>query len=114
VWNLLPGLGYGSGKFGPKVHFFRPAVDPFFMSAVANRGQRAVGVPLSAGGSDGVLGMLAIKAVGSLSIAQQPSEAPSPSMPRHAIDEDHVDAALLLHEIASLIAALAAGETFLN
>ena len=84
------------------------------MSATVNRGRRAVGVLLSGGGSDGVLGLLAIKAAGGLSIAQQPSEAQTPSMPRHAIDEDHVDAILRLHEIASLIAALAAGETFLD
>jgi len=99
---------------GPKVHFSRPAVDPLFMSAAVNRGRRAVGVLLSGGGSDGVLGLLAIKAAGGLSIAQQPSEAQTPSMPRHAIAEDHVDAVLRLHEIASLITALAAGETFWN
>ena len=99
---------------GPKVHFSRPAVDPLFISAAANRGRRAVGVLLSGGGSDGVLGLLAIKAAGGLSIAQQPSEAKSPSMPRHAISEDHVDAVLRLDEIASLIAALAIGEIFLD
>jgi len=99
---------------GAKVHFSRPAVDPLFMSAAANRGRRAVGVLLSGGGSDGVLGLLAIKAAGGLSIAQQPSEAQAPSMPRHAIDEDHVDAVLRLDQIASLIGALAIGEIFMN
>src|SRR5215469_14904789 len=97
---------------GPKVHFSRPAVDPLFMSAAANRGRRAVGVLLSGGGSDGVLGLLAIKAAGGLSIAQQPSEAQSPSMPRHAIDEDHVDAILRVEEIADLLLAMAVGEPF--
>ena len=33
-------------------------------------------------------------------------------MPRHAIDEDHVDAILRLDQIASLIAALALGQSF--
>jgi two-component system chemotaxis response regulator CheB len=97
---------------GPKVHFSRPAIDPLFMSAAASRGRRAVGVLLSGGGSDGVLGLLAIKAADGLSIAQQPSEAQAPSMPRHAIDEDHVDAILRLDQIASLIAALAVGQSF--
>jgi two-component system chemotaxis response regulator CheB len=65
---------------GPKVHFSRPAIDPLFMSAAASRGRRAVGVLLSGGGSDGVLGLLAIKAANGLSIAQQPSEAQAPSV----------------------------------
>jgi len=99
---------------GPKIHFSRPAVDPLFISTAANRGRRTVGVLLSGGGSDGVLGLLAIKAAGGLSIAQQPSEAQSPSMPRHAIDEDHVDAILRLEEIAALILAVAVGEPFGN
>ena len=97
---------------GPKVHFARPAVDSLFISAAASRGKRTVGVLLSGGGSDGVLGLLAIKAAGGLSIAQEPSEAQAPSMPRHAIAEDHVDAILCLDEIASLIPALAIGEAF--
>jgi len=99
---------------GPKMHFLRPAVDPLFTSAAASHGPRAVGVLLSGGGSDGVLGLLAIKAAGGLSVAQQPAEAQDPSMPQHAIAEDHVDAILRLDQIASLMAALAAGESFAN
>src|SRR5262245_24437339 len=99
---------------GPKVHFSRPAVAPLFMSAAANRGRRAVGVLLSGGGSDGVSGLLAIKAAGGLSVAQHPSEAEAPSMPRHAIHDDHVDAILRLEQIASLITALAIGESLRN
>jgi len=97
---------------GPKIHWARPAVDPLFMSAAVSHGKRTVGVLLSGGGSDGVLGLLAIKAAGGLSVAQQPWEAGSPSMPLQAIEKDHVDAVLRLDQIAALMQALAAGEVF--
>src|SRR5262249_11197581 len=97
---------------GRKVHWARPAVDPLFASAAARFGRRAVGILLSGGGSDGVSGLLAIKAGGGLAVAQEPWEAQTPSMPRHAIEEDHVDAILRLDEIAALIFALALGESF--
>ena len=41
--------------------------------------KRAVGVILSGGGDDGVAGLLAIKAAGGISIAQDPEEAKPPS-----------------------------------
>src|SRR5262245_64923198 len=64
---------------GPKVHFSRPAVDPLFMSAAANRGRCSVAVLLSGGGSDGVLGLLAIKAADGL---PSPSSRRRPRLPR--------------------------------
>src|SRR5262249_10782379 len=79
---------------GPKLHWLRPAVDPLFTSAAANYGKRVVGILLSGGGWDGVSGLLAIKAVDGLSIAQDPTEAPYDSMPMHAILDDHVDSIL--------------------
>ncbi len=69
-----------------------------------------VGVSLSGGGWDGVSGLLAIKAAGGLSIAQDPTEAPYDSMPMHAILDDHVDSILRAAEIGAAIRALASGE----
>ena len=97
---------------GPKVHWTRPAVDPLFASAADRYGPRCVGVLLSGGGSDGVAGLIAIKAMGGLSIAQNPAEAQAPSMPIRAIHGDDVDAVLSTDEIAGALAALTTGASF--
>ena len=57
---------------GPKVHHSRPAVDPLFISAADSRQKRVVGILLSGAGSDGVVGMIAIKAAGGVAIVQDP------------------------------------------
>jgi two-component system chemotaxis response regulator CheB len=97
---------------GAKVHWSRPAVDPLFASAADRFGHRCVGVLLSGGGADGVAGLIAIKAKGGLSIAQNPAEAQHPSMPVRAIHQDDVDAILSTGEIAGALTAMAAGEPF--
>ena len=97
---------------GPKLHWTRPAVDPLLVSAADRFGARCVGILLSGGGADGVAGLIAIKARGGLSIAQDPVEAQDPSMPIHAIHEDDTDAIMKTEEIAAAMSALAAGESF--
>jgi two-component system, chemotaxis family, protein-glutamate methylesterase/glutaminase len=94
---------------GAKVHWTRPAVDPLFVTAAERFGHRCVGVLLSGGGGDGVAGLIAIKAKGGLSIAQNPAEAQHPSMPVRAIHGDDVDAVLSTGEIAVALTALAHG-----
>jgi two-component system, chemotaxis family, protein-glutamate methylesterase/glutaminase len=95
---------------GPKQHHARPAIDPLFESAAASHGPRVVGVILSGGGHDGVSGLKAIKAVGGISIAQDPLEAASPGMPESAISLDDVDLVLPVGEIAGALVALASGD----
>jgi len=108
-------LVFDDGRFalnrGPKQHHTRPAIDPLFRSAAASYGARVVGVVLTGGGDDGVDGLLAIKAAGGVSIAQDPDEAPHPWMPASAILYDHVDLVLPLVDIAPALVALARGET---
>jgi two-component system chemotaxis response regulator CheB len=94
---------------GPRIHFTKPAVDPLLESAAATYGRRVVGVVLTGGGHDGVSGLLAIKAAGGLCLAQDPSDAIQPWMPRSAIRFDHVDAVLPLDRIATVLATLALG-----
>jgi len=94
---------------GAKVHFARPAVDPLFSSAAVQFKSRVVGILLSGGGADGVNGLLDIKSMHGMSIAQEPTEARFPSMPRHAIRDDHVDAIMRVADIASAIPELAVG-----
>jgi two-component system, chemotaxis family, protein-glutamate methylesterase/glutaminase len=92
-----------------KEHFTRPAVDPLFVSAAESYGRRVVGVLLSGGGSDGVIGMVRIKELGGLSLVQRPDEARHPSMPLSALEEDHVDAALPMVELTRVLAELVRG-----
>ena len=63
----------------------RLPVNVLFSSLASVQGEQAVAVVLSGMGSDGTLGMLAIKAVGGLTAAQEPAGAQFDSMPRSAI-----------------------------
>src|SRR5262249_623617 len=64
---------------GPREHMARPAIDPLFRSAAAAYEARVVGLLLSGMGRDGVDGLVAIKRVGGLSLAQDPKEAEFPA-----------------------------------
>jgi two-component system CheB/CheR fusion protein len=66
-------------------------IDSFFRDLSEDIGPRAVGVVLSGSGFDGSLGLLAIKAAGGLTFAQEPSSAKFDSMPRSAIATGEVD-----------------------
>jgi two-component system, chemotaxis family, protein-glutamate methylesterase/glutaminase len=91
---------------GPREHFTRPAADPLFRSAAAAYGPRVVGVVLSGGGSDGMSGLIAIKKAGGVSLAQSPTDAQTPSMPKQAIAGDDVDAVLAIEALGDYIAEL--------
>jgi two-component system CheB/CheR fusion protein len=63
----------------------RLPVNVLFSSLARAQGERAIAVILSGMGSDGTLGMQAIKAVGGLNVVQEPGSAQFDSMPRSAI-----------------------------
>ena len=63
----------------------RLPVNVLFSSLASALGERAIGVILSGMGSDGTLGMQAIKAVGGLTVVQEPESAQFDSMPKSAI-----------------------------
>ncbi|TVS15455.1 MAG: chemotaxis protein CheB [Gammaproteobacteria bacterium] len=69
----------------------RMPVDVLFSSLAGSVGDGAIAVVLSGMGTDGTLGLQAIKAVGGLSAAQDPDSAQFDSMPRHAIEAGLVD-----------------------
>jgi two-component system, chemotaxis family, CheB/CheR fusion protein len=81
------------------LHFMEPPaqervplpIDYFFRSLAEDQKQRAVGIILSGTGTDGTLGLRAIKAESGLTIAQDPQSAKYQGMPRSAIGAGVVD-----------------------
>jgi two-component system CheB/CheR fusion protein len=82
-------------------------IDLFFRTLAQVQAGKAVGVVLSGTGSDGTLGLEAIKAAGGLCFAQDPQSAGYDGMPRSAIATGCVDAVLPPEGIALEIASLA-------
>jgi two-component system, chemotaxis family, CheB/CheR fusion protein len=74
--------------------------DILFTSLAKERGDSAIGVVLSGAGSDGSLGIRAIKQGGGTTFAQYPGSARFPSMPICAIETGCVSFVLRPNEIA--------------
>jgi len=69
----------------------RLPIDYFFRSLAADQHERAVCIVLSGAGSDGTLGLRAVKGEGGMAIAQTPETAAYDSMPCSAIATGLVD-----------------------
>ncbi|MDP3606692.1 MAG: chemotaxis protein CheB, partial [Polaromonas sp.] len=69
----------------------RLPINILFSSLASAQGERAIAVVLSGMGSDGTLGLQAVKAVGGLILVQQPDTAQFDSMPLSAIASGCVD-----------------------
>jgi two-component system CheB/CheR fusion protein len=66
-------------------------IDDFLQSLAQDQGENAVGIVLSGSGSDGTLGLKAIKEAGGLTFAQSAGTSPYDSMPRSAAAAGIVD-----------------------
>lgn len=75
-------------------------VDDLFYSLANDQGANAIGISLSGSGSDGALGMQAIKGEGGITFAQDDGSAKFNSMPRAAVSMGCVDFILSPQEIA--------------
>lgn len=72
----------------------RLPIDFFFHSLASDQGERAIGIVLSGTGSDGCLGIEAIRSAGGIVIAQSPESAAYDGMPKSALATGMVDATL--------------------
>lgn len=88
------------------VHFLRPSADLLFESVAASYKERAIAVVLSGSGSDGAMGVTAIKKMGGTVIVQEPGNAEFPGMPQAARDTGVADFVLVLAEIAPALQTL--------
>ena len=86
----------------------RLPINVLFSSLARDQGASAIGVVLSGMGSDGTLGLLALKAVGGLTVVQEPSSAQFDAMPRSAIAAGCADIVALPAEMPARILACVA------
>jgi two-component system CheB/CheR fusion protein len=82
------------------VHGLRLPIDHFFRSLAEDLHERAIAIVLSGTGSDGSLGIKAIKGEGGITLAQEASQAKYGGMPQSAIDTGFVDVVLPVEKMA--------------
>jgi len=89
-------------RFGPS-----PSIDLLFESLAQSWGDRAVAVILSGTGSDGALGMRAVRSAGGLCLAQAPASAQFSGMPEAAIALGGAEWTAPAEELGSRVSGLA-------
>jgi len=88
------------------VHFVRPSADLLFESVAASYKGRAIAVVLTGNGSDGAMGVQAIKKMGGTVIVQDEKSSEFSGMPTAAIRTGQSDFILPLGEIAPALTTL--------
>lgn len=88
------------------VHFVRPSADLLFESLAVSYGECVIAVVLTGSGSDGEMGVKAVKEKGGTVIAQDEHSAEYFGMPGAAIATKCVDFVLSLDEIAPALVTL--------
>src|SRR5262245_35352155 len=91
----------------------RAPIDMFFRSVAEQHGD-GFAIILTAAGSDGAVGVKAVKEGGGLILVQDPNEAEYPSMPRSAIASGVADFILPVKEIAACLPELVRKKMQLN
>ncbi len=89
--------------------FHVPSIDYLFSSAADAYGSRALGVLMTGIGSDGALGMLAIRRSGGHTIAESRETAAAYGMPGSAVELGAAAEEVPLSEIARVVCARVAG-----
>jgi len=103
---LVGAAGMLSLSSSELVHFVRPSADLLFESVAGSYGPRAIACVLTGSGSDGAMGVSAVKSRGGTVIAEDPELAEFKGMPEAAVASGAVDYTLPLDEIAAVIRGL--------
>ncbi len=86
-----------------EAHGARLPIDFFFRSLSEDRGEKAICVVLSGTGTDGTLGLKAIKGEGGMTMVQEEKQAKYDGMPRSAIETGLVDYILPVEKMSDEI-----------
>ena len=111
VYTIPPGVfltvrkGLLHLEKAPEGHGVRLPIDALFQSLAEGLGEGAVGIVLSGTGSDGTLGIRAIRGAGGLVLAQDPASAEYEAMPQNAITTGLVDFVLPPAQMAPALTA---------
>ncbi|MCD8740045.1 chemotaxis protein CheB [Mucilaginibacter roseus] len=101
--TLIEKEGYFSLDVSDPVWYSKPSIDVTFDSAAEVFNERCVAILLSGANQDGAEGLLKLRQAGSLTIAQDPSEAEMAEMPRSAINLGAAELVLSAEDIYKLI-----------
>jgi two-component system, chemotaxis family, CheB/CheR fusion protein len=82
-----------------EARYARMPIDYFFRSLAQDLEEKAICIVLSGTGSDGTLGLEAVKGAGGMTMAQAEKQAKYPFMPRSAIDTGLVDYVLPVEQM---------------
>lgn len=100
--------------YGPRENNVRPSIDVLFRSAAVAYRSRVIAVLVSGSQSDGVLGLVAVKRCGGVTIVQEPSEASHGELPDQALTKAEIDYVVPAAEIAALLVRLCSSEATPN
>ena len=85
---------------------FRRPIDTFLQSLAEDQGENAIAIILAGTGSDGALGLAAVKEHGGLTLAQSEYDSHAlPGMPQSAASTGHVDVVLAVEAMPAKLAA---------
>src|ERR1039458_4960443 len=101
--SILHGVLYLLEPVAPRG--LRLPIDYFLRSLAQDQEGRSIGVILSGMGSDGTLGLRAIKEKAGVVLVQEPATAKFDSMPRSAVDAGLADIVAPVHELPGKILA---------
>lgn len=89
-----------------RVNYARPSIDVLFESAARVFEDKLVGIILTGANSDGSQGLKKIKALGGLTMVQDPATAEADTMPLEAMKTTQVDHVLELNSIGPFLKGL--------
>ncbi|MGD9201161.1 MAG: chemotaxis protein CheB, partial [Chitinispirillia bacterium] len=82
---------------------WRTPIDTFFLSLAEQKKENAIGIILAGTGSDGTIGVKAIKSSGGMAMAQSPSTTQYEGMPASAIATGVIDFVLPIEEMPEVL-----------